>query len=199
MLSSLRRTLLLVMPVMLIAGSGCIFSPDEDNDPPEIDPDPIPQPTSPENLIEALQVIYNDKVRNSSERGEAYENLFPPEDHEDLTFEFRFQPADVGREGIPESWGRDSEIAAHRNMFRAQEDRQIHSLTLTITHLPPEDPLDPPAPGAKEIFATNVHLRLMFNPEDGLEVNGGQARFFAAPETDNSRWYLVKWEDLERP
>ena len=61
--------------------------------------------------------------------------------------------------------------------------------------------LDPPQPGRdgwKEIFVSNVHLRLMFNFEDGLEVNGGQAEFLFPPPV-GGRWTIGEWIDLPRP
>ena len=84
-------------------------------------------------------------------------------------------------------------------MFEAQQPRQIFSLSLTIQRLPPE-PVELPGPGQEEwrqIFATNVNLRLLFAPDDGLEVQGAQAEFITAQADD--RWYLVEWTDLPSP
>jgi hypothetical protein len=61
--------------------------------------------------------------------------------------------------------------------------------------------LEPPETGRegwKEIFATNVYLRTMFNPEDGLEVNGAQGEFLFAPAEDG-RYAIAEWWDLPRP
>jgi hypothetical protein len=177
--------------------AGCIFSPDEKEPEPD-PPDPIPTPTIPDNVIAALEVIYNDKTRGANERFQAYENLFPPADDDSLSFIFFFQPDDIepGEEG---SWGLAGELEAHRNMFRAQEEGQIYSLELRIQRQPPEE-LEFPQPGQEnwvQIFATNVNLRLMFNPNDGLLVDGGQAEFKLAPK--NNRWYMTEWKDLPRP
>jgi hypothetical protein len=91
-------------------------------------------------------------------------------------------------------------MAAHDGMFSAQDNGNIYSLALAITHGPAID-LDPPQQGRegwKEIFADHVHLRLMFNPEDGLEVNGGQAEFLFPPPV-GGRWFIGEWKDLPRP
>jgi len=190
--------LVLLLTLGLVLASGCIFSPKED--PPRPDPPPaIPEPITPEAVIEALQVIYNDQVRNALERRDLYENLFSPADHASVPgYIFRFQPIDV-EPGEEPTWGLDSELSAHENMFRAQENRDIFSLELTIQHTPPEL-LEFPPIGQEDwvrIFATNVFLRLMFNPQDGLLVDGGQAEFLLAPA--DGRWYLVDWKDLPRP
>ena len=149
--------------------------------------------------ITALEVIYNDQVRSATERRQEYEELFPPRDHTTLPgFKFQLQPGDAQELGI-ENWGIDPELTIHENMFAAQESRQIFSLSLAIVRLPPE-PLDFPPLGQEEwrkIFATNVSLKLLFAPDDGLEVTGGQAEFLTAPADD--RWYLVEWTDLPPP
>jgi hypothetical protein len=184
--------------VILAFSAGCIFSPDEE--PPQpVPPEAIPSfESNPDNLIEALEIVYNDKVRSASQRSQVYETLFPAADHDSLEFIFFFQPVDV-EPGEEPSWGIDGELESHRNMFSAQEARDIFSLELTITRLDPS-PLEFPQPGQEtwvEMFSTNVNLRLMFNPQDGLLVDGGQAKFLAAPADD--RWYLTEWTDLPRP
>lgn len=167
---------------------------------------PIPSPTAPESLIAALEVIYNEAGRSAIERRDAYASLLfegdPP-----MTggFIFRFQPSDIGTDPggtgvpIPPSWGRSEEIAAHERIFTAQEDSAIYSLILEIQHTEAED-IEPPEMGKegwKRVFAFNVHLRLMFSPHDGLEVDGGQAEFDCAPVGD--RWSIGEWKDLPRP
>ncbi len=187
-----------VICVSLLPLGGC----DDDNptDPiSELPPPSIPPPTSPENLIEALQVIYNDPVRTAEERLEAYRSLFSPANHDSLPdFLFRFQPSDVAP-GEDPTWGLDAELQAHQNMFAAQTNRDIFSIELTIQYNPATE-LQFPEPGQenwREVFATNVFLRLMFNPQDGLLVDGGQAKFLCAPA--DGRWYIVEWMDIARP
>src|SRR4030095_974214 len=158
------------------------FSPPDDDPPEETPPEILPR-TSPENVIKNLQAIYNDKVRNAIDRRTLSEQQRPPADTDPQSgqaFIFNFQPADIAA-GLPPSWGQDSEVQAHKAIFEAQESGDIYSLELRITHGTPTILTELGHEGWKEIFASNVYLRLMFNLEDGLEVNGGQAEFKFAP------------------
>jgi hypothetical protein len=201
----LRRFLTLALvPILmgLVMGTGCIFDP-EPGDPPGDPPPPILARTSPENVIKNLQAIYNDKVRTAIDRRQFYEQQLPPADanpDSGRAFIFNFQPRDIEEHGLPPSWGRNEEVAAHKAIFEAQEAGRVYSLELTITFNPAAD-LNPPEAGRegwKEIFATNVFLRLMENLEDGFEVNGGQAEFKFAPPVDGL-YVINDWTDLPRP
>lgn len=203
---------------LTLTGTGCIFSPDEGGDPP-----PPPEAfnfkyTPPDSLLINLQTIYNDKEHSARERRDVYQTLFLQGDSNADPpvpgFIFRFQPADIAN-GLPESWGLDAEVAAHEGLFNAQENGDIYSLQLAITR-GPATLLDPPQAGREkwmEIFASNVYLRLMFNPNDGLEVNGGQAEFQFAPDLTKpiyavsnpdsiatyGQYWVGEWKDLPRP
>ena len=197
-LRRLSRPVFGTLALVIALSSGCIFSPDEDDTPEEIPPVELLPHTRPENLITNLITIYDDKVRTAVERRQAYENLFPPDEVDpELAFQFKFQPADI-KLGLPPSWGKDEEIAAHEALFLAQESGEVYSLDLNILFDDPTDLNEQGRDGWKLIFATNVHLRLMFNPEDGLEVNGGQAEFKFAPPVETT-WFLNEWVDLPRP
>lgn len=196
-----RRLRLLIFAASLslvLSGLGCIFGT-KPGDPDPVTPPEIPAPTSTENLVKAIQVIYTDKIRSANERKLAYENLLAPPAGCDTcaAFLFDFQAIDEQTQGTPDTWGRDQEIASAENIFLAQENQDIYELTLTIQYLPAEDLNDPQRPGWKEVFATNVHLRLLTTPQDGFEVNGGQAQFRAYPAL--GRWWLAEWIDLPRP
>ena len=198
----LRRFLTLALVPMLlglVTGTGCIFDP-EDEPTPEPVPEEIVPRTSPENVLKNLQALYNDKVRTSIDKRQLYEQQLPPAGTptEDA-FKFKFQAADI-LQGLPPDWGRDPEVAAHKAIFDAVESGAIYSLELRITH-DDAGPLTPTEIGREdweEIFATNVYLRLMFNVDDGLEVNGGQAEFKFAPKVDNL-YVINEWVDLPRP
>jgi hypothetical protein len=194
----LRLPIFLAALSLVLFGLGCIFGTDEED--PIGDPPPeIPPPTSTENLVKGLEVTYTDKVRSATERKQVYENLLakPPACDTCRAFLFDFQPADEDQ-GTPASWGRSEEVASAENIFQAQENGGIFELTLTIESLPEEEIVgDPEKEGWHEVFATNVHLRLLTTPQDGFEVIGGQAQF-QAYQYDN-RWWLAEWIDLPRP
>ena len=189
-----------VFAALALGATGCIFSPEDDDK----DPDPVPPitvvRTRPDSLLIGLQAIYNDKEHSAIERLNAYESLFlqPVEDPPQAGFEFNFQPADIAQ-GLPPSWGLDSELEAHRGLFTAQENGDIYLLELRITYGSTGVDLEHESLGWKEIFASNVYLRLMFNPNDGLEVNGGQAEYDFAPDTALPGWWIGEWTDLPRP
>jgi hypothetical protein len=190
----LPLSLLAITLTLGLWGAGCLFSPKE-GDPPIEPPPPIPPPTSPENLVKALEVIYNDKVRSASERLLAYDSLFSRD------FIFRFQAVDIAN-GLPPSWGISEELESALGMFTAQDESRIYSLILSITHAQAQD-LYPPVEGRegwKEVFATNIYLKLLNNPDDGFEVNGGQGEYqMSQVRPPTGRWYIREWIDLPRP
>jgi hypothetical protein len=186
-----------LLGALLVALAAC---EDDPTDPDlEVMPPALQPLTSPENLVSNIEILYTDSVRTATERKTEYEKLLAPPSGCDTcrAFLFDFQPADE-QSGTPDTWGRDQEIEATTNIFRAQETGGIHELTLTIQFLPAtEIQDDPEKPGWKEVFATNVHLRLLTTPQDGFEVLGGQAQFQAYPH--GGRWWLGEWIDLPRP
>ena len=165
---------------------------------------PEPQPpelrplTAPENLVSNIEILYNDTVRSATERRIEFEKLLAPPAGCDTcrAFLFDFQPSDEAS-GTPDTWGRDQEIQANANIFQAHVNGDIYELTLAIQSLPAQDISDPERPGWKEIYATNVHLRLLLTPHDGFEILGGQAQFRAYPA--QGRWWIGEWIDLPRP
>lgn len=201
-----------VFAALALSAAGCIFSPEDDNQ----DPDPTPPITisrsRPDSLLIGLQRIYNDKEHSAIERVNAYDSLFlkpdPNTDPPRTGFLFNFQPADQ-QAGLPANWGLDAELEAHRGLFTAQENGDIYLLELRITYGQTEPiTTDPEKVDWQQIFASNVYLRLMFNPNDGLEVNGGQADFEFAPELSKppaqqgglyGGYWIGEWTDLPRP
>jgi len=160
--------------------------------PEPLQPFVLPGYAAPESLIATITAIYNDPWQPTSRRKDAYRNLFADE------FQFHFQPQDIAN-GLPESWSWLSEYQSNEKIFRAQDRGDVLSLTLELDCDPAVD-LAPPQPGRegwKEIFCRSVRLRLMFNPNDGLEVDGDQARFLLKP--GDGRWYLADWTDLPSP
>jgi hypothetical protein len=184
---SLGRRILPVLMVGLFLAAGC----NEETTRPEDDSLVLPALTSPENVISAIQVIYNDKTHSKDDRLAAYASLL------DSAFVFHFQPNDIGESTF---WLLEEELAAHDCMFGAQAAGNIYSLELRVTNDPAQD-LNPPESGRegwKEVFATSVYLRLMLNLDDGFEVNGGQSEF-KFPPAENGQFKIGEWIDLPRP
>jgi len=188
-----------VFATLLAVAVGC----DENTQNPDpIDgggPPEIPPASTPENVVKGIEVIYNDRVRNSQQRSDAYASLLTDSSSPSEAFLFVLTPADV-QNGLPPAWGLDSELAAHRAIFNALDTGDIYSLELRIVHDAAQD-LTPPEAGRAgwtQVFATNVYLRLMFDLNNGLEVNGGQAKFMFPPAR-NGKFKIAQWDDLPRP
>jgi hypothetical protein len=195
-----RRTLPLFALACVLIGGFAVGCEEDDPTEPGDDSLVLPALTSPENVITAMQVVYNDRTHGPIERFEAYATLLTNDlDPPERAFKFIFQPSDI-QNGLPPSWGRPAELAAHEAIFNAQSAGDIYSLELRITHDASQD-LTPPEVGRegwKELFATSVYLRLMFNNEDGLELNGAQAEFKFPPPADG-KFRIAEWIDLPRP
>jgi hypothetical protein len=185
--------MLVTLALIATSFTGC----GDDEDATTAPPTP-PDFSQPENLLSRLAEVYNMTGRNADDRLADYAELFPAADDDSLSFLFIFQPDDVAP-GEDPTWGLDGELNAHQNMFQAQEDGQLHSLQLALTHQPPQ-PIANPEPHQQNwvgIFVINVNLRLMLNANDGFLVDGTQADFKMAPR--GGRWYIVEWRDLPRP
>jgi hypothetical protein len=156
-------------------------------------PPEIPPPTSPENLVRAIDVIFNDKVRDASERLREYKNLFDPE------FVFHCQTVDGDSCRICPC--RYFTIDGAEALFAAQDSGGIYELRLDLSFKPAID-LDPPQPGREEwkmVFVSNVDFQLLVTPQDGWRVTGGQAEILAYPSADRRRWFIGEWFSLPRP
>ncbi len=157
------------------------------------DDESYPAPTTPQSLVAALQAIYNDHQSGASERLEAYAELFVPQAHQALPpYLHQCLAADST---IQDSWGLEEELSRARDLFYRQGAREIFSLELHIEHEPPF-PVEPQPPeyAAVRISATNVLLRLMFNPQDGLLVYGGSGDFLVVEE--RGRWFIAEWREF---
>lgn len=150
---------------------------------------PIPElswllpPTSPENLVRNIELIYDDTLHTAAERSAAFEDLLGP------FFLFHFQPADREACGC-ENWGHEEEVQKHRRLFQAQESGQIYSLRLDIQISPAEDV--PNMPGLKRVFA-EFFLEVLQAPNDGYVVRS-RAEF--RMELSGERWLIREWYDL---
>jgi hypothetical protein len=155
-------------------------------------PPPVELTSSPESLLQDLQIIYNSTRRDPEERLRAFEELFPPDNHSTLP-EFRHLCASAMHP--PLAWGLGEELKMHRRLFAAQAHGEIFSLQVTLNHGHAFDIPDPPPEhqGWRQIDAESVNFRLMFNPQDGFEVYGGSATFLFS--CADGRWYINSWID----
>jgi hypothetical protein len=149
--------------------------------------------TSPESLLSNLREAY--ALRNVAE----YESLLafrPP------AFTFVLSEEDQGQPGMPDQWGRQTEVEIHEHMFDAEAVQ-----TLRLGYVIGTREWDP-VENLWSILVSNVNLHLYGiipgQEEEGLqelEVEGATSRFWfreeswTAPGTSDSVWAIVKWED----
>lgn len=160
----------------------------------------IPPPTSPENLVQAIEVIFNDTVRSAEARVEEFGKLFAPE------FTHRFSPDDIGGFG---GWGLEREIAQAQRLVEARERGNLVALGLSVTHDPVRE-LYPPEEGRegwKGVFVTRLERLLVLRPGYDLPEDihwrrtprRDQVQIKFSPAPDGSRWFIAEWVDLPRP
>ncbi len=181
-----------ILVVALIATStGCLFETDDPQPQTGRSKPAIPAPTSPENVLESLLILYNDDVRTAAERLAEFEKLFVPPDHPNLEpYLFKFSPSAVDG-GLPPTWDLEAELRSHEHMFAALDAGDLFELRLEWQTAPMTQRLD----GAWEISVSNINLRLLFSANDGFELRSGLANFVF--REDAGRWYIIEWQDLD--
>lgn len=189
------RRVMLALVFLALPFAACgdgLFCPDDNCSPlliPTLPPPEIPPPTSAESLVRAIEVIFNDNIRNAVERRQAYQDLFGPG--------LQCTDSDSCQTCLctfidPEAVG---------NIFRGQENGSIYSLSLVLT-IEPAIHLDPPQPGREDwklVPVPNIHLRLLYNPRKGLEVLDRQATVMVYPSADRGRWFIAEVLSSPRP
>ena len=98
-----------------VLAAGC----EEETTQPEDDSLVLPEPSTPEALISAIELIYNDRTHGADERLAAYASLL------DSNFRFHFAMNDFGWPLAP-SWGLEKELSAHANMFASTGDVRLY-------------------------------------------------------------------------
>ena len=179
----MRRALLFLVSLCLgLAVSSCNErAPDQ---PPE---DNLSQPTSPANVLLALEQLYENNAIDPSQRASSYANLLVPPDRPDIApFRFMYGLCDIECPWM--EWGLEEETGAHENMLTA--DRRI---LLEFNALQEFDAtmILPDREGWRVIAADSVRLSVW---EGGMEITAFTASeqlFFFAPA--DGRWYLVEW------
>jgi len=167
----------------LLAVTSCSDSPSEPA-PAEIT---VPEPTSPANVLLALEQLYEDNGIPQSQRASAFADLLAPPDRQDVPpFRFMYGYCDI--ECQWDEWHFDEETHIHERMLT--DDRRI---LLDLQAGPDYDAsyIFPDMPGWRVIRADNVRISVW---EGGKEVRAFTAteQFFIFAPADG-RWYLAEW------
>jgi hypothetical protein len=157
--------------------------------PPPPPPDFLPR-TSPENLLRNLIAAY--RLRNVAE----YESLLARP-----SFTFVLSPEDQQKPGMPDQWGRDTEVSIHQHMFGAG---LVQTLTVGFNI---GDVVWNPADEMYTVFVSHVNLYLYGatpgHPTEVKEyrVSDSRSKFWFRkngwfwPGTQDSTCVIVRWED----
>jgi hypothetical protein len=195
----MKRPLLLLISIAMVAtAASCIFDPDKDETP------PINNDQKFENLSEKWHVLNNIELAYSKRRLDKYDQLL------DNDFAFFLFPGDVGGD-VPESWDRDTEVSANKNLFSTEQPPAPAKRCLGIRmNVQWEDDQGKPSlawieltpPGSSETwYTTTVNYDFNIDVEGDLTyINnpGAQAQFTIrnAGTEGAPQWRLVEFRDL---
>ncbi len=181
----MRRFLPTAGLILLIAGfaGGCIFSPSTTD--PVIESGEYKEQTSPENVLNNLQVAYRRK------ESAPYAVLLRKD------FIFRFQEVDQTEIGT-EFWTRDQDSTGTHGLFNSPD---ISTIEIELTHGPATESDDLDLPDAMKIRVSPTKLEVLRLPDTTLLVDGDiQDFFFEKGDPDRGEdpelWYIVEWRDI---
>jgi hypothetical protein len=191
------RWSLLVLPVLLLLMAGCPFSPEKDPKPPvdPVDPDYVAN-TSITNVLANLKTVYN-KHNNI----EQYKALL------DESYQYIFDPQDVGTNGIPEAWGKADDVVSAEHLFRSDPNADGYKMEqISLNFLPGSDVVSEVEPAWRKVTLTQITLLVDTRHKDNgdplrYEVIGDQAdiHFLQTNDTDPTSgariWKIVYWVD----
>ena len=180
--AALRATTLLIAMAALMSTSCTERAPDQ----PALETH-LPAPTSPANVLLALEQLYEDNSLSPSQRASEYANLLVPPDRPEIA-DFRFMYGYCDIECPWEQWGFIEETSVHGNMF--SHDRRI------LLHLNAEPDFDatyimPDRPGWRVIHTDSVRISVWAGDTEVSAFTASEQFFFFAPA--NGRWYLAEW------
>ena len=146
----------------------------------------IPEPTSPANVLLALERLYEDTDIAAPDRARSLANLLapPPGDSALPAFTFLYGICDI--ECPFRSWGYAEEVEAHETMFR-----EVYRLDLDLNAGPDYEFTDIEHHGWRVIHSESVRIRVWLNEREFVEKRTGGQFFIFAPVAD--RWYLADW------
>jgi hypothetical protein len=184
----------LMLPLLVVLATGCIFSPDKKK---------VIEPPGPDNYLPMStisNVIHNLKQAYIDRNFDEYAKLFTDD------FQFYFDPND---DGVPDSWALGDELNVHRNMFGGQPNLEGNYVTgIELAFLEGEPDVDPQFADYKRVVLSTVDLRVDTRNEVNGDVTlyltpaGSQAHlyFFQTeeidPETEQPIWKIAAWKDL---
>lgn len=175
---------MLIMMGALLAASSCTeHAPDQPSTPGT----PLPKPTSPANVLLALEQLYEDNSISSSRWAAEYTNLLvPPERPEIATFRFMYGYCDI--ECPWEEWGFIEEATLHGKMF--SQDRRVlldlnAQLDIDATYIMPD------RAGWRAIYTDSVRMSVWVGDTETRAFTASEQILFFAPA--DGRWYLAEW------
>jgi len=150
-----------------------------------VSPPPPPDLSTPEAIVEQLQVAYRERDI------EAYADLLAPE------FRFYFQPQDADAIG-EESWTANQDSIGTGALFAT---REVSAIRIALGHGAATDPTESGFdPDVKKIRLNSVQLEVDLVDGVTLLVADLQDMYFRpgreANGEDPDRWYLLEWRDL---
>jgi hypothetical protein len=170
----------LIMIGALLATSSCTGpAPDE----PSAPETPLPEPTSPANVLLALEQLYEDNSLSPSQRASEYANLLVPLERREIT-SFRFMYGYCDIECPWQEWGFIEEVAFHRRMF--SRDRRV----LLDLNAPPDFDatyIMPDWVGWRAIHTDSVRMSVWVGDRDNDSVHSLGATLLLRTR----RWSLV--------
>lgn len=196
-----NNPLLLVLALVALCASGCIFSPDTDQNP---TPNPGPEYPFPSTLE---QLMENFKTAYTSMDIDGYRDMLHDE------FKFIFLPG----EGPSDFFTRQEELSSAENMFSGEPHvnpdgdpvRAISSIR--VENLDPVEPWEdvPPSYPYFGEYADDgaqigyYQVRIVLEHDDGTITVSSKQFFFAIPVeedqngTTRTRWKLIGQEDSD--
>jgi len=169
--------------ILLFSASRCDDGPVE----PLPEKPSIPEPTSPANVLMAIEQLYEDTSIEPAERARLFATLLTaaPGDSQLPAFIFRYGLCDI--ECPWSGWGYEEEIRSHEAMFDG-----IYRIELEL-NAGPEYDYGSDGRGRKAIHSPGVTMRLWANETEFIERHTSLHTFVFTPAA--GRWYLSEWNE----
>ncbi len=193
----LRNMLLLLAILGLIAGStGCIFSPEKDEDVDPTGPPILPPNTTADVLMSNFKTIY--EGMNSTE----YEEMLHP-DYRTILLQSTFDDWEDSDSPLLEMYfDHDSEVQIHRNIFEGLSGVDEAGLvippidSIVVNTLDKESAWEPVEEseeyfGGRGAYYARYRLVMHFNKPDGSRFEVNQTVDFFVVQGSDDLWYMI--------